>query len=86
MIYLYTYLKRCIYEYMQNMAGMHSWLGILSSIVYLLNFLIGLFAAIFRNLETFEFRVVHQLIGMYAFILTVSSIISGITLYQGKEK
>lgn len=71
---------------MQNMADMHSWLGILSSIVYLLNVLIGVFAVIFRNLETFEFRVVHQLIRMYAFILTFSSIISGITLHQGEEK
>jgi integral membrane sensor domain MASE1 len=68
------------------MAGMHSWLGTVTSIVYFLNFLIGLMTAVFRKLETFEFRLVHQLIGTYAFLLTVSTIISGITLYQGKEK
>jgi hypothetical protein len=68
------------------MAGMHSWLGIVTSIVYLLNFLIGLLTAIFRKLKTFEFRLVHQLVGTYAFLLTVCTTISGITFYQGKEK
>jgi hypothetical protein len=69
----------------QNIATVHNWLGIVTAILYFLNFLIGLVVAIFRDSITMEFRVAHQLLGMSAFLLTVVAIGSGIMHYQGKK-
>jgi hypothetical protein len=60
-------------------------MGIVTAILYFLNFLIGLVKAIFRNSISMEFTVAHQMIGMSAFLLTVVAIGSGIMHYQGKD-
>ena len=68
-----------------NTQSVHTWYGVATVVMYAINFVLALISPCIRVVKrSYSFKAIRVLARIFAFLLTVVSVATGIMLYQGE--